>query len=61
MFAAVGLGGLKRQQQHFDKQILKKEIPVDPVSQSNMQHGIENEKHGIATLIGKISSVTPVR
>ncbi|CAC5394880.1 unnamed protein product [Mytilus coruscus] len=52
LHSAVGLGTLTQQQEHYDAAYLKK-ISTRHISDA-IEHGIENEKHGVATIVGKI-------
>lgn len=54
MNTALGLRTLKEQQAHYDSVILNKDKDGVRSPTPQMLHGIENEKHGVATICGKI-------
>ncbi|CAG2219811.1 unnamed protein product [Mytilus edulis] len=54
MHTALGLRTLKEQQAHYDSVILNKDKDGVRSPTPQMLHGIENEKHGVATICGKI-------
>ncbi|CAG2212896.1 unnamed protein product [Mytilus edulis] len=54
MHTALGLRTLKEQQAHYDSVILNKDKDGVQSPTPQMLHGIENEKHGVATICGKI-------
>ena len=55
---ALGLSSLKSQQEHFDHVIYKKPKSEPPAAvKERMSYGTENEKHAIATLVGKVLPV----
>ena len=58
IYQALGLDTLKRQKEHFDKVVC--DMPEQPKSdevQRAMQYGTDNEKHAIATMVGKVLPV----
>ncbi|KAK7105400.1 hypothetical protein V1264_016787 [Littorina saxatilis] len=58
MANAVGLNGLKKQQQHFDQVFFNVERPSpSPEQQKNMQYGTDHETDAVATLVSKVLPV----
>ena len=52
---AIGLGQLKKQQEHFDKVVLGKEGPaVSDDQRKNIEYGTIHENDAIATVVGRI-------
>ena len=58
LYKAVGCDGLGKQKDHFDKVIcgVAEKEPSESIKQM-MQHGIDNENNGVATLVGKVMPV----
>ena len=54
---ATGLGTLRAQQAHHDKVFKGIVKPVTPELQGYFDHGVENEIHALATLVGKVIPV----
>lgn len=55
---AICLGTLKRQREHFDEVVFKKPKPEPSAAvKEKMRYGTDNERHAIATLVGKILPV----
>ncbi|KAL5010284.1 hypothetical protein ScPMuIL_012589 [Solemya velum] len=54
MFNGLALGTLKSQLEHYDSVVFGKDEP-EPASsvKERMQHGVDNEKHALATFAGK--------
>jgi hypothetical protein len=58
IYKAIGLEGLKQQKEHFEKVIcgIDEPMPNDFVKNA-MEHGSNNEKNAVATLVGKFLPV----
>jgi hypothetical protein len=58
IYQSIGLDGLKRQRQHFDKVVCGIPEPEPSIDQKRaMEHGTDNEINGVATLVGRILPV----
>ncbi|XP_060581747.1 uncharacterized protein LOC132738297 [Ruditapes philippinarum] len=58
IYQSIGLDGLKRQRQHFDKVVCGIPEPEPSIEQKRaMEHGTNNEINGVATLVGRILPV----
>ena len=61
MYKALGLGTVKEQKHHYEH-VIQGSLPsnkadISPETAAAMKHGIDNEIHAVATIVGKILPV----